>query len=80
MEGTRICIAGMDSIAVNAGDYILNKLGWEKDNLWVLPSSVDLGQDTWRLSLKKWANTRGIGCKVRGYLYREGTDLHLFAF
>ena len=46
-----ICIAGKNSIAVDAVKYILEDNHISKDNLFVLPGPEDSGKDSWQPSL-----------------------------
>ncbi len=50
-----ICIAGKNQIAVNACDYLLNQLGYDRNKVTVCPNQSDTGEDAWQPSLKKYA-------------------------
>ena len=55
-----ICIAGKNQIAVDALNYLLNTLNFNKTNIFVCPNMNDPGFDTWQPSLRLLAEKQNI--------------------
>lgn len=64
----KICIAGKNSIAVNALIHILGE-GVDQNDILVCTNSNDVGVHDWQPSLKKYANDVGIVVKSLEQLY-----------
>lgn len=55
-----ICIAGKNQIAVNACDYLLNQLGYDRNKVTLCPNQSATGEDNWQPSLKKYATENNL--------------------
>ena len=73
-----ICIAGKNSIAVDAVKYILEDNHISKDNLFVLPGPEDSGKDSWQPSLLKFATDNDLNVVKIESLYNI-KDLKFFS-
>ena len=71
----KICIAGKNSIAINALQYLLN-INIEKNNMIACINETDNGLNDWQPSFKQFCNSNGIPIfhLQRSYPIR----LHLF--
>ena len=65
----KICIAGRNSIAVNAIKFLLEEVKFLKEKLSVLCNKTDNGIDTWQPSLMKFSINNGINISSIGELY-----------
>ena len=57
-----ICIAGKNRIAVQSLIYLVETLSIDRQYIWALPNSTDMGVDSWQPSLKKCAQR--LQCKL----------------
>ncbi len=65
----KICVAGKNDIAVNAVDYLINKLNIEKKDIIAVINRNDIGEDSWQKSLKKYATDNDIVIKELQEVY-----------
>lgn len=60
LQDSMICIAGKNDIAVNSLKYILDKKIVPREQIVVVCNQTENGQDTWQLSLRKFAKKNNI--------------------
>jgi len=65
----KICIAGKNSIAVNAVDHLINLIDKGDHEIVVLPNNDDLGYDDWQPSLSKYASNNDLNIVDINELY-----------
>ena len=73
----QICVAGKNSIAVNAVKYLLEHLLIPEQLISVLTNKNDVGIDSWQPSLKKYAHIRGIKLASLDELYKHDNLLFI---